>query len=82
MLTTMAIVAERHKIELKGATVKLKKIMIVQPTRQVGEVTVEMHLPPGIPEDHRSRLEAAAHACPVAKSLHPEVKVPVTFHWA
>ena len=82
MLTTMAIVAERNKIELKGATVKVVKIMATQPTRRVGEVTVEMRLPPGIAPDQRARLEAAAHACPVSKSLHPDVKIPVTFHWA
>jgi len=82
MLTTMAIVADRHKIEIKGATAKVAKIMATQPTRRVGELTVEIHLPPGIAEDQRARLEAAAHACPVHKSLHPDVKIPVTFYWA
>jgi putative redox protein len=82
MLTTMAIVAERHQIELKGATAKVVKIMATQPTRRVGELAVEIHLPAGIPDDQRARLENAAHACPVHRSLHPDVKIPITFHWA
>ena len=82
MLTTMAIVAERHSIEVKGATVRVVKNMATQPTRRVAELIVEMHLPAGIAADQRARLEAAAMACPVHKSLHPDVQIPVTFHFA
>jgi putative redox protein len=81
MLTTVAIVAERHKIEIKGATAKVMKIMATQPTRRIGELAVEIHFPAGIPEDQRARLENAAQACPVHRSLHPDVKIPVTIHW-
>ena len=82
MLTTMAIVAERNSIEIKGAAVRVVKNMAMQPTRRVAELIVEFQMPPGIAVEQRARLEAAAHACPVHKSLHPDVKIPVTFHWA
>jgi putative redox protein len=32
-------------------------------------------------EKDRKMLQQTAHTCPVLKSLHPEIKVSVAFHW-
>jgi len=53
--------------------------MITAPVRRIGKITVTINLVPGIPEDKRSLLEAAAHSCPVHKSLHPDVQTPIQF---
>ena len=79
MLTIMGIAAGRHNIDLKGTTIDVRKDMVTAPVRRIGAIQVTVHMPPGIPEDKRSMLEAAAHSCPVHKSLHPNVQTPVQF---
>lgn len=82
MLTTMAIVAQRHGMELAGARVRVTKEMVSQPARRIGTLGVEITLVnTDLSEDDRKRLENAALACPVHRSLHPEVQMPVTFRW-
>jgi putative redox protein len=82
MLTTMAIVAQRHNIELAGARVRVTKEMVSQPSRRIGTLGVEIVLANGnLGDEDRKRLENAALHCPVHRSLHPDVQVPVTFRW-
>lgn len=81
MLTVMGIVAMRHHINLEGSTVAVEKTMVTETTRRIGSISVILHMAKGIPEEKRAMLEATAHACPVHKSLHPDVKVPVEFIW-
>src|SRR4030095_583333 len=50
--TTMAIVAERHQVELKGMTVRVTKEMASDP-RRIGRLTTEVHVP--LPVDHPQR---------------------------
>lgn len=79
MLTVMGIVAKRHNIELKGTTAEVVKEMASAPVRRIESMTVQIRMASGIPQDKRGMLEAAAHSCPVHKSLHPDVRVPVEF---
>ena len=81
MLTTMAISAARHNIPFEGATSRVGKEMVTTPLRRIGQLTVEIVVPKELPPDDERRLRAAALACPVHKSLHPDVKIPVTFFW-
>jgi len=81
MMTIMGIVAQRHQIDLKGASVKVLKDMTATSPRKIAKLTVEFNMPKGISAEHRQMLETAAHACPVSKSLHPDVQVPVSFKW-
>jgi len=79
MLTVMGIAAARHNIDLKGTTVEVSKEMVTAPVRRIGSISVTLHIAPGIPQDKRTMLEAAAHSCPVHKSLHPDVQTPIQF---
>ena len=79
MLTVMGIAAARHSIDLKGSTVEVTKEMVTAPVRRIGSISVTLHMASGIPEDKRAILEAAAHSCPVHKSLHPDVQTPIQF---
>jgi len=81
MMTIMGIVAERHAIDLSGMTVETRKEMTASPPRRIAALptTITIPLPPDHP--HRQLLEQAAHTCPVAKSIHPDVAVPVEFVW-
>ena len=81
MVTTMGIMAQRHNINMAGTTAKVQKEMVTAPTRRIGRLTVEIAVPAELSEDDQHRLRHAALACPGHRSLHPDVKIPVTFYW-
>lgn len=81
MATSMALLGQRNGLELKGTRVSVVKEMTTEPPRRIARLTSEVHLP--LPPDHalRQELEAAAHGCPVLRSLHPDTALPVKFVW-
>jgi putative redox protein len=79
ILTTMAIVAERHQVDLIGASFKMEKIMSQEPPRRIAQLNVELHLPASLNERDRALMERTAHTCPVTLSLNPEIKQEVRF---
>lgn len=81
MLTLMGIFAQRHEIDLAGARLSVIKEMVKEPVRRIGRLTVAVEMPRGISERHREGLKRAALTCPVHKSLHPDIEIPVTFHY-
>lgn len=81
IVTTMAIVADRHKIDLTGLSACVEKDMVTTPVRRIGRVGITISMPTGLhlsPED-RQRLENAAQKCPVKQSFHPDVEIQVEF---
>ncbi|MGI4832559.1 MAG: OsmC family protein [Janthinobacterium lividum] len=79
ILTTMAIVAERHQVDLVGASFTMAKTMSPEPPRRIAQLTVELHLPASLGERDRALMERTAHTCPVALSLNPEIKQEIQF---
>jgi len=82
ILTTMAIVAERHQVDLVGSSFAMEKIMSQEPPRRIAQLTVELHLPASLSPTDRALMERTAHTCPVALSLNPEIKQEVRFVYA
>lgn len=81
MLTIMGIAAESHQLNLEGTRVEITKVMAANP-RRVAEIHVEFFMPPHSFGDHARRiLEKAAETCPVALSLHPDLKQVLMFNW-
>src|SRR5262249_55059651 len=81
MVTTMAISAKRLSINIEGTSAKVQKEMTAQPTRRIGQLTVQITVPTELSDEDRRRMKAAALTCPVHRSLHPDVKIPVSFVW-
>ncbi len=81
MATIMGIAAERHGIPLDGMKVGVDKEMSANAPRRIARIGIVFTIPQ--PPDHpkRALLEAAALACPVHHSLHPDVEKPVRFDW-
>lgn len=79
--TTMAIVATRHGVELAGLTARVRKHMTAEPPRRIAKLEVDIVVPLAENHPQRALLEAAAHGCPVRRSLHPELEVVETFAW-
>ncbi len=80
MLTVMAIAAEKDGVELKNARATMEKEMVANP-RRISQLTVVLHLPQSVPHDYRKKLEDVGHNCPVILSLHPDLKIPIQFHY-
>lgn len=80
-LSTMALVAQREGLSWGDARASVEKIM-TPPPRRIGELTLVFDMPREVRPEHRARLEEAALTCPVVRSLHPDVKVPIQFRYA
>jgi putative redox protein len=79
MMTIMGIVGRRQNLDLEGTRIDITKIMASDP-RRIAEVVLHFTLPPNnFSEKERALLEHAARTCPVALSLHPDLKQTVTF---
>ncbi len=82
MLTLMGIAARSLNVDLTGTTVTVNKEMVATPIRRIGKLTVHLYFPMPLSDEHQKKLEHAALTCPVHKSLHPDVAMPIEFHWA
>lgn len=82
MLTLMGIAARSMNIELKGTHVTVQKEMVATPMRRIGKLGVKINVPVKLTGEQKQKLEQAALTCPVHKSLHPDVQMPVEFVWA
>jgi putative redox protein len=80
ILTVMAIMAEKDGVNLKGAYTTVEKEMVLNP-RRIGKLTINVFMPKDVEESYRQKLENTAHTCPVKKSLHPEMQLPMQFHY-
>lgn len=80
-LTIMGIAARGRGIDLSGATVRVQKEMVAQPTRRIGRLTVEFTIPAELTDEQKGVLKRAALTCPVHKSVLPEIEIPITFKW-
>ena len=81
MATIMGLVAQRNNLNLDGLRIQVIKEMAATPVRRIDALKTRLVFPRGRPLSaaDRAKLEAAAKACPVKQSLHPELHTPVEF---
>ena len=75
ILTTMALAGRRDGIDLGEAKVSVEKEMTAQPPRRIARLACRVTLPGGLDAAQVERLRRAGEACPVHKSLHPDVRL-------
>lgn len=82
MISVMGIVSLKEGItKTDGATAEVTKVMYAEP-RRIGEIHVTITFPKSNFNDKEKKMyEHAAFTCPVAKSLHPDLKQVITFVW-
>lgn len=81
MLTIMGIAARTHNINMDGTKIKVTKVMASNP-RRVSEVHVAFDMPANNYTDkEKAILENAAQTCPVAISVHPDLKQVLVFNY-
>lgn len=81
MLTVMGIKARASNINMDGTRVEILKVMAESP-RRVSEIYVDVFFPANnYTQKEKDLLEHTALHCPVAKSLHPDIKQKTRFHY-
>ena len=77
-LTTMALAAKRENVPWGNASGRVEKRMNPSP-RRIAELEIHIDMPRELPPDQWARFEEIARTCPVARSLHPDVQLPLKF---
>jgi uncharacterized OsmC-like protein len=82
MISIMGIVAMKEGITtVEGTVADVTKVMYAEP-RRIGEIHIKITFPKNnFTEKEKKIYEHAAHTCPVAKSLHPDLKQIIEFVW-
>jgi putative redox protein len=84
MITIVGIAARTQGFEerLRGTKLDITKIMASEP-RRVGEIVVALTFPEGsnLTEKEQKIIEHTSKTCPVALSLHPDLKQTWKFNW-
>ena len=81
MLTLMDMAATRMGIDMTGTTLDITKVMAADP-RRIAEIIIDVRFPFAADDKTRTILERAAETCPVGKSLHPDLRQSVSYHYA
>ena len=81
MATIMGLVAQRNNLNLDDLRIQVIKEMVSEPVRRIGSLRTRLVFRNGksLSAADRAKLEAAAKACPVKQSLHPDVNLPLEF---
>ena len=82
IVTTMGIVAQRHQLALEGSSYTVTKHMSTDAPRRIVQIDVTVQLPAALSASERALMERTAHSCPVALSLHPDVKQNLVFAYS
>ncbi|MBS9777909.1 MAG: OsmC family protein [Gammaproteobacteria bacterium] len=81
MMTIMGIKAEDLGLESLTMRADVEKVMQANP-RRIAEICIDLYLPVTLSARERAILEAAAHTCPVAHSLHTDIVQNTIFHYS
>jgi uncharacterized OsmC-like protein len=81
LLTIIGIGAKGHGFSIDGTRAEVTKIMGTDP-RRITEIKVDLFFPPNnYTEKQKDFFKLVSETCPVVKSLHPELKQTVSFHY-
>jgi putative redox protein len=81
MITIMDIAGQEHGFSVEGAEIEITKIMAEKP-RRVAEIIVEINFPANNYSDKSKKIiEYVTKNCPVALSLHPDVKQTIILNY-
>lgn len=81
MLTIVGIAAKNHNFDVDGTTAEITKVMGENP-RRVTEIHVSLQFPvKNYTDKQKAIIEKSAKTCPVAHSLHPDIKQEITFNY-
>jgi putative redox protein len=82
MVTTIGIKTMDMNININGLECEVTKIMANDP-RRIAEIKIHLMFPKNqnYSDKDKTIMERIAHACPVAISLHPDLKQTLSFEY-
>jgi uncharacterized OsmC-like protein len=80
MLLSMGSVAQRDQLDVRGATADVD-ISFREEAGPIRAIDLVFAVPREFSERDRAKLQAAAGACPIKHSLHPDVAVTARFEF-
>jgi uncharacterized OsmC-like protein len=81
IVTTMAIAARRHEVDLAGLRYEVTKEMSADAPRRIARLVVNLWMPAAAKKLPPGLMENTARGCPVHRSLAPGVEQVIEFHW-
>jgi len=82
VITTIGIKTNDLNIDLTGTSIEVTKHMVADP-RRIGQIDVILQFPSALQLEEKDRLiiQRTGDTCPVAKSLHPDLKLNIVYNW-
>ena len=82
MLLSMGAVAQRDKLDLRGAVVDIELTETGEPYPHVDAITLTFNVPGDLRPADRLKMERAAELCPIKHSFGKDTRVKATFNYA
>ena len=82
MVTIMGIAARTHQFNIDGTKILITKIMTKELPRKIEEIVIDLTFPANYPEKVKKIIKYTAKNCPVALSLHPDLRQTVNISYA
>ena len=82
MMTIMGIASKTHQINISDVKMEITKYMTTNLPRKIDQIEINIQFGENsFTEKEKKILENAAHTCPVALSLHPDIKQILHFKY-
>ncbi len=81
IFTIMGLKAEKLGVNMKGASMSMKKVMSVAPPRRIVEIDIAIEMPSSYLPEVEEKLKKCIEECPVHHSLHPEIRIKHSIQW-
>ena len=78
MITVMGIKAEQSNIQFTQVHATVSKVMASDP-RRISAIEIKLEVGDSWNEKEQKIMENTAKTCPVAQSLHPDIKQEIAF---
>ncbi len=82
MLTVLGIAARTFDFSIEGAVARVSKFMSAEPPRRISRIVVDLYFPKDdYTEKEKTIIDRVVHTCPVALSLHPDLRQEINLHF-
>lgn len=81
MLISMSSFAERHQLDVSDARVDVETKFGGKPEMRISALDITVRVPKDFGKDQQENLQAAAEACPIKRSLHPETVISTRYEF-
>ncbi len=83
IVTMVNLAGKKAGLDLGDVSANVVKEMVSEPLRRIGHLKISVKIPNwnAVPLEDRRKIEQAAMNCPVKNSLHPDIKMVLSFEY-